>query len=86
MILVLEGQSGPFDTTRFDTTRFVFPQAERAWQPTERGSHEERREDTNMHHACMHACMHHACIMHACMHACIYLSIYLSIYLYIAWI
>ena len=25
-VLVLEGQSGPFDTTRFDTTRFVFPQ------------------------------------------------------------
>ena len=25
--VVLEGQSGPFDTTRFDTTRFVFPQA-----------------------------------------------------------
>ena len=25
-ILVLEGYNGPFDTTRFDTTRFVFPQ------------------------------------------------------------
>ena len=29
-MLVLEGWSGPSDTTRFDTTRFVFPQGPRA--------------------------------------------------------